>query len=89
MIDEMELKDIDKLWVRKNIGIVLQEPFLYAKTIKDNIKLKDPSVDDNKMYESAKIASIHHDIASFEKFYNTYVGERGVSYPEAKNRGLL
>ncbi|WP_236914637.1 ABC transporter ATP-binding protein [Clostridium sp. Cult2] len=78
-IDGIELKDIDKFWVRKNIGIVLQEPFLYAKTIKDNIKLKDPTVDDTQMYESAKIASIHQDITSFEKGYNTYVGERGVS----------
>ncbi len=65
--------------LEKNIGIVLQEPFLYAKTIRDNIKLANPSIQDKKVYESAKIASIHQDIKSFDKGYDTYVGERGVS----------
>lgn len=78
-IDDIELRNIDKKWVRKNIGIVLQEPFLYGKTIKENIKLGDPSIEDAKVYESAKIASIHQDIKSFDKGYDTYVGERGVS----------
>ena len=78
-VDGFELKNIDKLWVRKNIGIVLQEPYLYAKTIKDNIRLANPTLEDRKVYESAKIASIHQDIKSFDKGYDTYVGERGVS----------
>lgn len=78
-IDGIELKSIDKLWVRKNVGIVLQEPFLYGKTIKENIRLADPTIEDIKVYESAKIASIHQDIKSFNKGYDTYVGERGVS----------
>lgn len=87
-IDGMELKDIDKAWVRKNIGIVLQEPFLYAKTIKDNIKLANPNVKDKKVYESAKIASIHRDIKSFDKGYDTYVGERGVSLSGGQKQRL-
>lgn len=78
-IDGIQLKDIDKIWVRKNIGIILQEPYLFAKTIKENIKLFDPSVEDRKVYESANVANIHKDIQSFEKGYDTLVGERGVS----------
>jgi len=78
-IDGMELKDIDRLWIRKNVGIILQEPYLFAKTIRDNIKLADPSIADERVYESAKIADIHKDIQSFEKGYDTLVGERGVS----------
>lgn len=78
-IDNMELKDIDKKWVRKNIGIVLQEPFLFAKTIKENIKLSNPKLEDRKVFDAAKVASIHEDIESFEKGYETPVGERGVS----------
>lgn len=78
-IDGIELKSIDKLWIRRNIGIVLQEPFLFAKTIKDNIKLFDPSIEDKRVYESANIANIHKDIKSFESGYDTLVGERGVS----------
>ncbi len=78
-IDGIELKNIDKAWIRKNVGIVQQEPFLFAKTIRENIKLANPKIDDERMYESAKIANIHKDIISFDKGYDTYVGERGVS----------
>lgn len=78
-IDGIELKTIDKGWIRKNVGLVLQEPFLYAKTIKENIKLANPSLPDEKVINAAKTAAIHDDIKSFEKGYETLVGERGVS----------
>lgn len=78
-LDAVELNTIDKSWVRKNIGLVLQEPFLYAKTIKDNIKLANPSLGDGPVIKAAKTASIHDDIKSFEEGYETLVGERGVS----------
>ena len=78
-IDGMELKSLDKNWIRKNIGFVLQEPFLYAKTIGENIKLTEPDIDDNSMYKATNIASIHKDIMSFDSKYNTLVGERGTS----------
>ena len=78
-IDGIELNQIDKAWIRKNVGLVLQEPFLYAKTIKDNIKLANPSMKDDKVIMAAKTASIHNDITSFDSGYETLVGERGVS----------
>ena len=78
-IDGIELKDIDKKWIRKNVGLVLQEPFLFAKTVKDNIKIANSKIEDRKVYEAAEIASIHEDILSFDKGYDTPVGERGVS----------
>ncbi|WMM25618.1 ABC transporter ATP-binding protein [Tissierella sp. MB52-C2] len=78
-IDGVELNSIDKAWIRKNVGLVLQEPFLYAKTIKENIRLANPSLKDSMVFDAAKIASIHEDINSFESGYETLVGERGVS----------
>ncbi|NLY45388.1 MAG: ABC transporter ATP-binding protein [Tissierella sp.] len=78
-LDGIELNKIDKHWIRKNVGLVLQEPFLYAKTIKENIKLANPSYTDKKVFDAAKTASIHDDINSFEDKYETMVGERGVS----------
>lgn len=78
-IDGNELNTINKHWIRKNVGLVLQEPFLYAKTIEDNIKLTNPNLENRKVCEAAKIASIHEDIQSFENQYETLVGERGVS----------
>ena len=78
-IDGLELKEIDRHWIRKNIALVLQEPFLYARTIKDNIRFTDPEKQDKSVFQAAKVASIHNDILSFEKQYETMVGERGVS----------
>lgn len=78
-LDGIHLNKIDKHWIRKNVGLVLQEPFLYAKSIKENIKLANPSYSDKKVFDAAKTASIHDDINSFEDKYETLVGERGVS----------
>lgn len=79
LIDGRELKTIDKTWIRKNVGLILQEPFLYARTIKENIKFANPTVDDHSVFNAAKIASIDKDIKEFEDEYDTLIGERGVS----------
>jgi len=78
-IDGYELKDIDKKWIRSHIGIVLQEPFLFSKTVLDNIRLAKPDASMSEIEQAAKIASIHDTIISFEKGYDTLVGERGVT----------
>lgn len=78
-IDGIELKNIDKRWIREKIGIVLQEPFLYSKTIKENLNMAQISADEDRLYQSAKIAAVHDVITSFEKGYDTMVGERGVT----------
>ncbi len=78
-IDGRELSTIDRKWIRKNVGLVLQEPFLYAKTIRENIRLTNPDLDEGMVFNAAKAASIHNDINSFDKKYDTLVGERGVS----------
>jgi ATP-binding cassette subfamily B protein len=78
-IDGVELKDIEKHWIRQNIGIILQDPFLYAKTIFDNIRIGDMNIKEDKVYEAAKISAIHKDIETFDKGYNTLVGEKGVT----------
>jgi ATP-binding cassette subfamily B protein len=78
-IDGLELKDIDKRWLRQNVGIVLQEPFLFSKTMKDNIGLVKKRVKEAEIYEAARIAAIHDVILEFEKGYETHIGERGVT----------
>jgi len=78
-IDGQELKTIDKKWLRKNVGIVLQEPFLFSKTVKDNIGLAKQDVKEEEIYEAAKVAAIHDVINDFEKGYDTAVGEKGVT----------
>jgi ATP-binding cassette subfamily B protein len=78
-IDGIELKDINKRHLRKNIGIVLQEPFLFSKTIKENISDNNPEITDEDIENATTIASVDHAIKNFEKGYDTMVGEKGVT----------
>jgi len=64
--------------LRKNIGIVQQDVFLFTGTINDNILYGNPEADDDEVIEAAKNANIHDFIISLPEGYETYVGERGV-----------
>ena len=79
LLDGVEIKNIEKHHLRKNVGVILQEPFLFSKSVEDNIKIADNSSDLSKVSSVAKIAQVHNDIISFEKGYQTLVGERGVT----------
>ena len=78
-INGVELRKMSKSHLRKRIGIVLQDTFLYSKTIMGNIKMAKDIVDDSEVYDAAKVANIHGDIENFELGYETIVGERGVT----------
>lgn len=78
-IDNMDMELIEKKWLRKNIGLILQEPFLYAKTIKENIGIAAEIHNEDKIYDAASIANIHKGINEFKDGYDTLVGEKGVS----------
>jgi len=78
-IGGVELKNIERKWLRRHIGIVLQEPFLFSKTIMENIALAKPGASAEDVYEAARIASVHDVIGTFDKGYETVVGERGVT----------
>ena len=73
------INDIDHSCLRRNIGIVLQEPFLYSRTIRENIRIVNRSASDDEVEAAARIASIHDVIMGFDKGYDTLVGERGVT----------
>lgn len=79
LIDGVELKDIKKKWIRKHVGIILQDPFLYAKTIFENIKIGRKDSTEDLVYQAAQTAAIHQDILRFDEGYNTLVGEKGVT----------
>lgn len=78
-IDGIELTDIERKWMRSNVGIVLQEPFLYARTIKENIMISKLDSQDVEIEGAATSAAVHNVISSFEKGYDTIVGEKGVT----------
>ncbi len=78
-IDGVNIKDINLHTLRKNIGIVMQEPFLFGKTIKENISITDAKPDMDRIIKSAEIAQVHRSITNFENGYDTIVGEKGVT----------
>lgn len=65
--------------LRKAIGYVPQDHFLFSATVKENIAFAHPNATDEQIFEAAKIANIHDDILQFTDGYQTVVGERGVS----------
>ena len=79
LIDGVNVNDIEQHHLRKNIGIVLQEPFLYSKSIMDNIRIVNPEAPKEEVYKAAESAAIHDVIMGFENGYDTVVGERGVT----------
>jgi ATP-binding cassette subfamily B protein len=79
-IDDCELRRIDRAWIRSKIGIALQEPFLFSKSLRDNISLGARRQSENDVEEAAHIADLHTTIVnSFKEGYDTMVGERGVT----------
>ena len=79
-IDGQELRGISRSSLRQKVGIVLQEPFLYSKTLRDNIRLgRIGKMSDKDLQDVSRVAAIHDEIESFEQGYETIVGERGVT----------
>ena len=77
--DGHELTELDRQWVRSQFSVVMQEPFLYSKTIGENIRLSRHGAVDDDVSEAARLADVHETITSFGAGYSTLVGERGVT----------
>ena len=78
-IGGQELRNLHRDSVREAFGMVLQEPFLYSKTVRDNIVIGRGSAADEEVEESTRAADIHDNIHEFASGYETMVGERGVT----------
>jgi len=79
LVDGIEITEYEKKHLRENVGVILQEPFLYSRTVKDNIGITLSDHDEERVIKAAKVASLHDDIVRFEKGYKTIVGEKGVT----------
>ncbi|MDR1284951.1 MAG: type I secretion system permease/ATPase [Campylobacteraceae bacterium] len=76
-IDGIDVRHMSPSWLRHNIGVVLQENYLFSGTIKENIAFAMPSVSMQKIIETAMIAGAHDFITALPEGYDTFVGERG------------
>ncbi|MCD6482609.1 MAG: ABC transporter ATP-binding protein, partial [Candidatus Izimaplasma sp.] len=77
--DGVDIKNINKKYLRKNVGIIMQEPFLYSRSLYENISIMNKTAPEDQIFQAASIASLHQDIKGFESGYETMVGERGVT----------
>ena len=80
LLDSVELHDYPRDFLRSQIGIVEQEPFLFSRTIRENITYGvGRDVPDEEVFAAARAAAIHDVILSFPDGYNTLVGEKGIT----------
>ncbi|GAB1429486.1 ABC transporter ATP-binding protein [Ignavibacteria bacterium] len=79
LIDGKQSAEIPLDTLRRGIGIVTQEPFLFSESIEDNIRAGNPAATEADIIAAAKAARLHDDIVTFPDGYKTVVGERGVT----------
>jgi len=87
-IDELDIKDYTIESLRKNIGIVQQDVFLFAGTIKENIAYGNLDASDKEIETAARLANAHEFIMTMENGYDTYIGERGVKLSGGQKQRL-
>ena len=78
-IGNTDIRNIKRSWLRKNIGMVLQEPYLFSRSLEDNIRITSPDANHEEVSRASQIASLERSILHFNDGYDTYVGERGVT----------
>ena len=88
LIDGKSLRSLTLESVRKNIGIVQQDVFLFVGTIRDNIMYGNPDATEEEMIEAAKRANIHDYVMTLERGYDTEIGERGVKLSGGQKQRL-
>ncbi len=77
-LDGVDLRELDSTWLRKHIGLVSQEPVLFAMSLAENIRYGRHDATDADVIDAAKAANAHEFIAALPSGYDTQVGERGV-----------
>ena len=79
LIDGVDLSLADPAWLRRQIGVVLQENVLFNRTVRENIALGDPGLPMDRIVQAAELAGAHEFILALPEGYGTVIGERGAS----------
>lgn len=77
LVDGVDLAMVDTVWLRRNIGVVLQENFLFNRSVRENIALADPAMPMERVVQAAKMAGAHEFILELPEGYDNEVGEHG------------
>ena len=87
-LDGHEIKNLDRFWLRAQIGVVLQDPFLYSRSIGGNLAVGRPSAPHEDIVRACEEAAIHGAIESFPAGFDEMVGERGVTLSGGQRQRL-
>lgn len=77
LIDGVDVAQVDPAWLRRQVGVVLQENFLFNRSVRDNIALTDPGLSMDRVIAAAKLAGAHEFILELPEGYDTVLGEQG------------
>jgi ATP-binding cassette, subfamily B, bacterial HlyB/CyaB len=88
LVDGADIRALDPAWLRRQIGVVLQENVLFNASVRDNIALADPGMPIDEVVAAAKLAGAHDFICNMREGYDTLVGERGVSLSGGQRQRL-
>ena len=87
-VDGLDIATINRKWLRNNIGIVLQEPFLYSRSVRDNLLVGKEDATDTELFDATNEAALHQSIESFSDGYESMIGERGVTLSGGQRQRL-
>ena len=88
LLDGRDIRDLDLEWLRRHIGMVTQETYLFNGSIKENLLYANEAASDEEIIQACKEANIHNFIASLPEGYNTIVGNRGVKLSGGEKQRL-
>nr|MBI3613584.1 type I secretion system permease/ATPase [Nitrospirota bacterium] len=77
LVDAIDLAQVDPAWLRRQIGVVLQENYLFNRTVRENIALADPGFSMDRVMQAAKLAGAHDFIMELPQGYDAVIGEHG------------
>jgi ATP-binding cassette subfamily B protein len=87
-LDGQEISELNRQWLRAQIGVVLQDPFLYSRSIQANLAVGRPSAPQTEILEACQDAAIHSAIEGFPDGFQAMVGERGVTLSGGQRQRL-
>ena len=87
-VDGLDVREVDRRWLRQQIGVVLQDPFLYSRSIAANLRVGRPGAHHDHLVGAAREAAIHDAIVDFPDGYDERVGERGVTLSGGQRQRL-
>lgn len=78
LVDGNDVRDLTQASLRQNIGMIQQDVYMFAGTVRENIRYGRPDATDEEIIQAAKLAEIHNEITEMPDGYDSYIGERGV-----------